>query len=145
VLLVGGPHAAGQAVLGVVGDAHGVVLVLVGDDDQHRAEDLLLGDPHRVVDVGEDGRRDVVALLQAGRHLRATGDQARALLDAGLDVVAHPLLLVAADHRADEGVRVLRVADLQRLDDLLDGVDDLARSGCAGRGCGCARCMPRRC
>ena len=43
-----GGHAAGQAVLDVVGDAHRVVVVVVGDDHEHRAEDLLLGDGHVV-------------------------------------------------------------------------------------------------
>src|SRR5688572_24670027 len=41
---VGALHAAGEAVVGVVGDADRVLLVVVGDDRQHRAEDLLMGD-----------------------------------------------------------------------------------------------------
>ena len=55
------PHP--EPVWTVVGDAHGVVIVLEGDDHQHRAEDLLLGDGHRVVHVGEQGGLDVVALV----------------------------------------------------------------------------------
>src|SRR6516165_2683903 len=56
------PHGAAQAVVGVVGDLHRVVVTVVGDDDEHGTEDLLLGDLHLVVDVGEDGRLDVPAL-----------------------------------------------------------------------------------
>ena len=70
---VGGPHRAGQAVVGVVGDADRVVDVVVGDHRQHRAEDLLLGDRHLVVDVDEDGRLDVPARGRAragGRRRR---------------------------------------------------------------------------
>ena len=75
------PHAAGQPVDGVVGDAHRVVFVLVGDDRQHRAEDLLLRDGHVGAHVGEHGRLDVVALGQPLGRLGAAGDELRALVD----------------------------------------------------------------
>ena len=55
----------------------GVVVVVVGDDRQHRAEDLLLGDGHLVVDVGEHGRLDVPALVEARRATAAGDDTAR--------------------------------------------------------------------
>ena len=47
-----------------------VVDVVVGDGDEHRAEDLLLGDGHLVVDVGEERRLDVPALVEARRDVR---------------------------------------------------------------------------
>src|SRR5688572_22828933 len=50
---VTGGDRPGQPVVGVVGDAHGVVVVLERDHHQHRAEDLLTGDGHVVGDVGE--------------------------------------------------------------------------------------------
>src|SRR5436305_15323443 len=40
-LRIARPHAAGEAVHGVVRHAHGVVLVVVRHDREHRAEDLL--------------------------------------------------------------------------------------------------------
>src|SRR5207237_1010271 len=43
---IAGPHAGREAVVGVVGDAHGVLFVLVRNDRQHGPEDLLLGDRH---------------------------------------------------------------------------------------------------
>jgi hypothetical protein len=46
-------------------------------DDQYGAEDLLLGDTHVVVNVGEDGGRDEVALVP---HLVSARHQFRALL-----------------------------------------------------------------
>ena len=39
----------------IVGDADRLLLVVVGDHTQHRAEDFLAGDAHVVVDAGEDG------------------------------------------------------------------------------------------
>src|SRR4051794_1089754 len=57
------PHPAGEPVLGVVGDADRVLLVVVGHDRQHRAEDLLLGDRHLGRDLAEDGRPHEVAAL----------------------------------------------------------------------------------
>ena len=41
--------------------AQRLVLVVVAKDRQHRPEDLLLRDRHVGRDVGEHGRRDVVA------------------------------------------------------------------------------------
>ena len=67
MLDVGGVDRAGEAVVGVVRDLHGLVLTVVRNDAEDRSEDLLLRDRHRVVDVGEDGRVDVPALVEAGR------------------------------------------------------------------------------
>ncbi len=52
-LLVGATDHAAQPVARVVGDADGVVVVLVGDDAEHRAEDLVLGDRRVGIDIGE--------------------------------------------------------------------------------------------
>src|SRR5262245_53070258 len=46
-------HGTGQPVDRVVGDAHRVVVVVIGDDDQNRPEYLLLGDLAVSVDIGE--------------------------------------------------------------------------------------------
>src|ERR1700734_2227096 len=46
--LVGGPHRTDQAVAGVVGDGHRLGVVVVGDHDRDRTEDLLAGDLHVV-------------------------------------------------------------------------------------------------
>src|SRR4051812_6163652 len=76
------PHPAGKPVLGVVGDPDRVLLVLVGHDRQHRAEDLLLGDRHLRRDLAEDGRPHEVAALGALGRLLAAGHDLGALLDA---------------------------------------------------------------
>ena len=79
-----------EAVDRVVGERHGVVLVVGRNHAEHRPEDLLAGDGRVVVDVAEDGRLDVVAAVEvlgptaAGRERRALGD---ALGDVPLDPV----------------------------------------------------------
>src|SRR5690606_2469271 len=80
---VGAPHAAGEPVDGVGGDAGGVVLVVVADDRQQRPDDLFVGDGHVVADLGEDRRLHVVAALQrlALGQLGAADDGLGALLD----------------------------------------------------------------
>src|ERR1700730_10951101 len=50
---VTGPHAAAEAELALVGQAHGLVLRPERDHDADRAEELLLRDLHRVADAGE--------------------------------------------------------------------------------------------
>ena len=82
-----------------------VLLVVVGDDRQHRPEDLLLRDRHVVAHVGEDRRLHEVAAVEALGRLRAAGDELRALLDALLDVAAHALALDVGDQRPE--LRVL--------------------------------------
>src|SRR5581483_7341773 len=92
-LLVLRPHAAGEAVDRVVRDAHGVVLVPVGDDREHRAEDLLLRDRRARIDAAEHGRPDEPAARDALGPLGAAREQLRALGDALGDVAAHALEL----------------------------------------------------
>src|SRR5690606_37167174 len=72
-VLVGGPDSAGESVHHPVGDAHGVVLVVVGEDRQHRPEDLLLGDRHLWGDAGEHRRTDVVPGVETLGSAGATG------------------------------------------------------------------------
>ena len=48
-----------------------------GMTDQHRAEDLLLGDGHRVVDVDEQRRPHVEALVETGRRPGAADQRSR--------------------------------------------------------------------
>ncbi len=88
-----GPDAAGKAVNRIVGDPHGVVFGVVGDDREHGPENLFLRDGHAIVDVGEDRRLDVKALLEA-RRTAAAGDELGALFLALVDVAQHRVALV---------------------------------------------------
>lgn len=101
------------------------------------AEDLLLRDLHRRLDVGEDGRLDEVAL---GAVALAAEVDRRALVLAGLDVRRDAVVLELGRERALERVGLERTADLDRLDlgrELLEELvvdrllDEDARAGAA--------------
>src|SRR5690606_12593426 len=111
---VAGPHRGGQAVDGVVADPDRLVDVLHADGREHRPEDLFLGDLHPIVDVVEDGRLYVETALVGVRPL-AAHPQRRALRLAGLDVTEHALHLRLVDDRPHPGLRVQRIAGLERL------------------------------
>src|SRR5207249_2062925 len=118
-------HAGGEPIDDVVADAHGVVLVAEAEDARHRAEDLLLGDLHPVVDLGED-RGLVVEALGERRILRlpAAAAEAGALLLADLDVALHLAELLLRDQRTHPGREVHRVADLDLLRALDEALDE---------------------
>src|SRR5438093_9094108 len=105
--------ACREAVDDVVADPHRLVLVVEADHARHRTEDLLLGDLHPVVDLGED-RGLVVEALGERRVFRlpATAGEARTLALADLDVALHLAELLLGDERAHAGREVERVADL---------------------------------
>ena len=87
---VGGPHRPGQPVLGVVGDRTASGVVVVGDDAEDGAEDLLPGDPHGVVHVGEDRRADEPADGQPVRGRAPPDHQPGAVRGPAVDVRRGP-------------------------------------------------------
>ena len=95
--------------------AIGILVVVVGDDRQHRAEDLLLGDGHRVVDVGEDGRLHVVAGVETLGLAEPAGHDTGALVDALLDVALDAVPLGLRDERTHVHALLGRRLDLHRL------------------------------
>src|SRR4029078_4479697 len=58
-----GPHPGGQAVRRVVGLLDGLVRRPEGEHRQDRSEDLLLRDPVRLADAGEQRRAEEEALV----------------------------------------------------------------------------------
>src|SRR5574337_512733 len=108
-VLVAGPHRTGQPVAGVVGDRHRLLVVGVGDDREHRAKDLFLGDHVVGFDIGEHGGRDEVPW---GRHLLAATDQSGALGQTGLDVVEHRGALARRGQGPEAGAGLHGVAGL---------------------------------
>src|SRR5205807_3402759 len=99
----------------------------VRNDREHRTEDLFLRDPHAVVDVHEERRLDVPALLHRGRSSAAAGDL-RAFLLAGADVALDAITLARGDERPAERGRVHRIADAPITDRCGERVTDLAIS-----------------
>src|SRR5690606_37886820 len=108
---------AGQAVDGVVGDADRILLVLVADDGDHRAEDLLAGDGHVVGRMREDGRTHEPAALHAFGTPETAGGEPGALVDALLDHGLDLLELRPGGHGTHGGVLDGGIAHL----DLLGG------------------------
>src|SRR5205823_5906063 len=100
-------------------------LVERADLDQRgrRSKDLLLRDPHLRINVAEDRRPVIEALLElALRRDLAAGEEARPLVPADLRVRVDLLNRGAVDHRADVGVVLPAGAEPQ----LLRALDELA-------------------
>src|SRR5690349_3661632 len=70
------PYASGEAVAGIIGDAHGIIKILEAGDRNHRAENLLAENPHGVI-AFKDGWLDIIAIvkLATGFHAFAAGAQ----------------------------------------------------------------------
>src|SRR5262249_60609249 len=81
------PYSRGEAVLGVVGARRDLLEVVERHRDEHRAEDLLAGDRHLVVDAGEQRRLDEVPVAVAAvtGTWPAADDDLCARLAAGVD------------------------------------------------------------
>lgn len=124
LLHIGGPHTARQPVIRVIGDLDRLVHRVVGDDRQHRAEDFLLCDGHRVVDIGKNRGLHKVSAIQALGALAAVG-QSRTLCDALGDVALDPSALLLCDQRTDLGGRIVGQSDAHQRNHADDAVDHL--------------------
>src|SRR5699024_1513872 len=105
------PHTGAQPVQGVVRDRDRLVVAVEPRQREHRTEDLLLEDPHRVVALEERGG-DVVAAGEVAAEIGAlaAGEPLRALLRAGVEAGGVRAQLVAAGLRGARRVGVRRVA-----------------------------------
>src|SRR5690625_1534474 len=104
-------HHAAETVHAVVGDANGVFLILVGDHDQYRPENLLLGDAHVVGNVHEAGRLDEEAVAHVGAGVAAR-EQGGAFFLADLDVLEDTVHLLLGNDRAHDAARFVELAPL---------------------------------
>src|SRR5450755_2919563 len=113
------PHSGAEPVRRVVGDLERLGLVSERRHREHRAEDLLLEDPHLVVAL-QHSRLVVVAVLELGRDRWATAaDQdLGALIAPDLDVALDLLELRHGHLRAHHCRQVERIALLDRADAL---------------------------
>src|ERR1700728_547561 len=105
------PDRAAQSVGGIIRDLHGLLVSVVRDDRDYRPEDLLLGDPHAVVDVHEHGGLDEPAAVDPLRTT-ATDRDLGALFLTDLDVSLYPVALALGNEWAHLGRRVERISDL---------------------------------
>src|SRR5262249_15977353 len=92
---------ARESVGGVVCDPDRVLIVLVGQDREHRPEDLLARDRHVVAHVRENGRPHVVAAREAGGAAPAASHERGALVDPLLDQALDLGPLRLAHHGTD--------------------------------------------
>ena len=113
-LHIGGEDRAVQAEDRVVGDIDRLFLAVGGDDADDRAENLLLGDHHTVIDIGEHSRLDEKAAIEMGGPL-AAGGEGRALGLALRDIVFNPLPLPLHGQGSHLIGRIEGIADPQRL------------------------------
>ena len=125
---VGAEHRARQAVRRVVGDAHGVVVAVVGDHREHRPEDLLARDPGVVGEPADHGGLDEETLRPVGGAPTATGELA-ALVEREIQVGLHPVALARRDHRTAHRALVGRVAGLDRTHGGRGGLDRFVIAG----------------
>jgi hypothetical protein len=116
---VAGEDTGGESVVGVVGEAHGLVLILEAEHRQHGTEQLLLDGRKLRRRTLDDGRAVVPAAVQVGGPLAAM-DEAAA---GGHGLRHHVLYAVELPTRAERphlrgGIE--RIADLDRLGALDD-------------------------
>src|SRR5579863_5570528 len=89
-----GPEDGGvEAIFRVVGDPDRLVLGVVSDDGQYRAEDLLLGDRHVVLHVDKNRGFHEVTRLEAFRMTLAADEDLSAFLDALADIRLYAFVL----------------------------------------------------
>ena len=116
------PDGAAQAEVGIIGDAHRVVFILIFDDGQHRPEDFFLRDGGVVVHVGEHGGLDEPAIAGIFGPA-APRNQTRLGFTLG-NVAFHHVAMRLGGHGANLGFRVQRAANFQRLGHAGDGIDN---------------------
>ncbi len=125
-------YAAAQSQVRVVGDANGVIFVLIALNRDDRSEDLLLCDRHVGRHVDEDGGINEEAAVEACAA-RASGHRAAALLKPLRDVAQDAIELTRIEDRPDLGLAVPRISHPKASDDTGIGLDDLIQSGRRGQ------------
>ena len=119
---IGCDDASGKAILGRVGACDHLVFGVKTQNAHHRPENFFAHNAHVVAAVGEYGRRNVCAVLPCGFHGIAAAQQARAVLHTAADVVQHLIAVGKADHGAEIGGRIERIAHANARDAGDDGV-----------------------
>src|SRR6266851_5385919 len=107
-----GPEDGGvETIPRVVGNSDCLILGVIGDDTQHGAKNLFLGDRHLVFHVDENGGLHEVTRFKTCRMALATDKYFCSLLYAFADVRLHSVVLVLRHHRSDGGLWIRRIAD----------------------------------
>ena len=100
-----------QTVVGIVSAANDFVFRLVGQNGHHRPENLFAHDGHFVAAIGEHGRCNPCAVIEAiAFQYIAAAQYARAFLFAFGDIAQHVIAMREADQRAEVSLRIENVA-----------------------------------
>jgi len=114
---VAGEDTGGETVVATVGTLDGLIQGAEAHDAHDGAEDLLAGDGHIVLDIGEDGGLDEVAGLLNGL---SSNNAVGSLALSGLDVLPDGLLLLSRNLGAH-----VHILESVALGALLGGGDEL--------------------
>ena len=82
-----------ETILGVVGDPDRLVLGVISDDGEYRAEDLFLSDRHVVLHVDKNRGLHEVAHFETFRMPLAADENLRAFLDALANIRLYAFIL----------------------------------------------------
>ena len=104
---IGGPDAGAETEVGVVGDAHGIVVVAGAEDTRGRAEQFFDIGRHAGFDMIEDGR----GVMRGALPRRAAEQQLRTGSDAALHLIVDFIAQIGACHRCQRGRRVGRITN----------------------------------
>ena len=126
-LEVTGENRGAEAKFGIVGFGDRLVGVLDDEDRDHRAEKLFGGGDAAVLDAGDDGRLEEMALEAVGLEAFAAGEQRGAFLEHGGELLLDLVDRVTRNQRTHVGRLLHRIADLERLDLLDHALDEILR------------------
>src|SRR5690242_9785433 len=109
------PDVGGQTIAHVIRHLYGILFALERNNDQHRAEDLFLRDPHLAIGMEEKRRLDVVAWPG---YRATTRCYTSTLIATDLKIAQHAPDVNRMDQRADLGLHIEWIAHPNMLDPL---------------------------
>ena len=113
-----------QAVARIVGIPDRVFVIVIGDDAEDGAENLVAGDRHVVLHIDEYCRLHEVARFETFRTALAADQDLGALFNAFADVGLHALILLLRRHRSDSDLRIGRITCRKSANRFLDSLLD---------------------
>ncbi len=125
-----------EAVVGIICDHDGIVLVAIWNDNEDRPENLLARDPHVVAHTCEDRRADEPAPGEIIGPSIATRQERGAFFQPEPDIALHAIPLLPAHHRPDPHVAVGGIADPEGRSGLLQPHFDFFQPAFGGEDAG---------
>ncbi len=105
-----GPNRPGQAKFAVIGDCHGLGLIIKRNDRHHRAKNFLAGNIHIIAHIAQNGRPQEITILTCHAfRAHAACQQLSTFIFTLRHQAAHGAILGIIINRADLGRRIHRV------------------------------------